>query len=78
MRGQQAPSGAPFTVPDMSTTSGSTTSTGAIRGGDAWIVPHEPGGPVWVTASAPVITVLDRRAKPAAASAAVPAPAAAR
>lgn len=55
----------------MSSTSGSTAPTGAIRGGDAWVVPYEAGGPVWVTASAPVITVLDRRTKPAA----VPAPA---
>jgi hypothetical protein len=56
----------------MSSTSGSTAPIGAIRGGDAWVVPYEPGGPVWVTASAPVITVLDRRSK----SAAAPVPAA--
>lgn len=54
----------------MSSTSGSTAPTGPIRGGDAWVVPYEAGGPVWVTASAPVITVLDCRTKPAQPSAA--------
>ena len=44
-------------------------SAGPILGGEAWVVPHEPGGPVWVTASAPEIRVLDRRPKVAPAPA---------
>lgn len=33
-----------------------------VLGGDAWIVPFERGGHPWLTASAPQITVSDRRA----------------
>ncbi len=44
-----------------------------IRGGDAWVMPHETGAPAWITSSAPQIRVLDQRGRaqaPAAASAA--------
>ncbi len=33
-----------------------------IRGGDAWVMPHEPGAPAWITSAAPQIRVLDQRA----------------
>lgn len=32
-----------------------------VAGGEAWIVPFEPGGPAWITATAPSIRVVDRR-----------------
>ena len=40
--------------------------SGQIRGGDAWVVPYEPGGAVWVTATAPAIRVMDLRDRSAA------------
>ncbi|MDQ8046803.1 MAG: hypothetical protein AAGC46_18230 [Solirubrobacteraceae bacterium] len=40
-----------------------------ILGGDAWVVPFEPGGPAWITASAPQIRVVDQRRARAAARA---------
>ncbi len=33
-----------------------------VLGGEAWIVPFERGGYPWLTASAPQISVVDRRA----------------
>jgi hypothetical protein len=32
-----------------------------IAGGEAWVVPFEPGNYAWITASAPTIRVVDRR-----------------
>lgn len=32
-----------------------------VAGGEAWIVAHEPGAPVWMSASAPQIAVTDQR-----------------
>ncbi len=40
-------------------------SSDVILGGEAWVVPYEAGGPVWVTATAPAIRVLDLRRAPA-------------
>ncbi|MEH3053245.1 MAG: hypothetical protein PGN13_04445 [Patulibacter minatonensis] len=44
-------------------------SSDAVLGGEAWVVPYEPGGPVWVTATAPAIRVMDRRRSAAPAQA---------
>lgn len=54
----------------------SRPQTGPVLGGEAWIVPFEAGGPVWVTASAPAIAVMDRR--PAGSEPAQPRPLVAR
>lgn len=46
---------------DLPSTDRDARPSGQIRGGDAWVVPYEPGGAVWVTATAPTIRVMDRR-----------------
>ena len=45
----------------------STAGPAPIAGGEAWIVPFEPGGPVWITAGAPAIRVIDNRRRAAGA-----------
>lgn len=40
-----------------------------VAGGDAWIVPHEPGGFAWISASAPEIRIVDRRPRVATSAA---------
>ncbi|MDO9352896.1 MAG: hypothetical protein Q7T55_04335 [Solirubrobacteraceae bacterium] len=42
--------------------SGTTPGSTPIAGGDAWVVPFEPGAPAWITVGAPQIRVIDRRA----------------
>lgn len=37
--------------------------TAPVLGGDAWVMPYEPGGPAWITATAPAIRVVDRRTR---------------
>ena len=34
-----------------------------VAGGEAWVVAHEPGAPVWMSASAPQIAVTDQRVR---------------
>jgi hypothetical protein len=38
-----------------------------ILGGEAWVVPYEPGAPAWITVAAPQIRITDLRARRAAA-----------
>ncbi len=39
-----------------------TASPARVLGGEAWVVPFEPGGHPWLTASVPQFAVTDRRA----------------
>lgn len=38
------------------------TAPAPVLGGEAWVVPFEPGGHPWLTGSAPQFAVTDRRA----------------
>jgi hypothetical protein len=61
------------TVSPSQPTAGRPATSNAARpvlGGEAWIVPFEPGGPAWVTVSAPQVRITDRRARRAAVAAA--------
>ncbi|MBJ7470537.1 MAG: hypothetical protein JHD16_04515 [Solirubrobacteraceae bacterium] len=36
-------------------------SAAPVLGGEAWVVPHEPGGYPWLTATPPRFRVVDQR-----------------
>jgi hypothetical protein len=44
-------------------TRSATADSRPVAGGEAWIVAHEPGAPVWMSASAPQIAVTDQRVR---------------
>lgn len=49
-------------APEAAAATGTGTETPqAVAGGEAWIVAHEPGAPVWMSASAPQIALTDQR-----------------